>query len=163
MEEMAQPVSLANLTERQRAQAMARLATLQRTLNEMSRSPAPPMTAASHSAPRDAGCNNIAPRGLPGLVPAARSDTGKRKLSAELTGLIEGLALRKARPSVAALHRVLRSCRVGNGRGGLRHGQSLRFPSPLIEPDVRISRIRLSDWIHRRSFGPAVPASVSGA
>jgi hypothetical protein len=24
----------------------------------------------------------------------------------------------------------------------------LRFRSPLIEPDVRISRIRLSDWIH---------------
>jgi hypothetical protein len=24
-----------------------------------------------------------------------------------------------------------------------------RFPSPLIEPDVRISRIRLSDWLHR--------------
>ncbi|HEU4562751.1 MAG TPA: hypothetical protein VFS20_33280, partial [Longimicrobium sp.] len=22
------------------------------------------------------------------------------------------------------------------------------FPSPLIEPDVRISRIRLSDWVH---------------
>src|SRR6185436_6162224 len=25
-----------------------------------------------------------------------------------------------------------------------------RFPSPLIKPDVRISRIRLSDWLHRR-------------
>src|ERR1700738_2735639 len=25
-----------------------------------------------------------------------------------------------------------------------------RFPSPLIKPDVRISRIRLSDWFHRR-------------
>src|SRR5215218_8324212 len=24
----------------------------------------------------------------------------------------------------------------------------LRFPSPLIKPDVRISRIRLSDWFH---------------
>jgi hypothetical protein len=23
-----------------------------------------------------------------------------------------------------------------------------RFPSPLIKPDVRISRIRLSDWLH---------------
>jgi hypothetical protein len=34
-----------------------------------------------------------------------------------------------------------------------------RFPSPLIKPDVRISRIRLSDWLHRRltnegSLGP---------
>src|SRR5450759_4662707 len=25
-----------------------------------------------------------------------------------------------------------------------------RFPSPLIKPDVRICRIRLSDWFHRR-------------
>jgi hypothetical protein len=24
----------------------------------------------------------------------------------------------------------------------------LRFHLPLIEPDVRISRIRLSDWLH---------------
>ena len=30
---------------------------------------------------------------------------------------------------------------------------SLRFPSPLIEPDVRISRIRLSDWFHLRAHG----------
>jgi hypothetical protein len=27
---------------------------------------------------------------------------------------------------------------------------ALRFPSPLIKPDVRISRIRLSDWLHDR-------------
>ena len=27
---------------------------------------------------------------------------------------------------------------------------SLRFPSPLIKPDVPISGIRLSDWLHRR-------------
>jgi hypothetical protein len=28
--------------------------------------------------------------------------------------------------------------------------EATRFPSPLIKPDVRISRIRLSDWIHDR-------------
>ncbi len=28
-----------------------------------------------------------------------------------------------------------------------------RFPSPLIEPDVRISRIRLSDWLHLKAHG----------
>ena len=27
--------------------------------------------------------------------------------------------------------------------------EATRFPSPLIKPDVRISRIRLSDWLHR--------------
>jgi hypothetical protein len=28
---------------------------------------------------------------------------------------------------------------------------SLRFRSPLIEPDVRIYRIRLSDWFHTKA------------
>jgi len=41
--------------------------------------------------------------------------------------------------------------RVEEGRGGLSLWQSLRLPSPLIEPDVRISRIRLSDWLHGRT------------
>jgi hypothetical protein len=35
--------------------------------------------------------------------------------------------------------------RVEDGRGSLGHLASPRFPSPLIKPDVRISRIRLSD------------------
>ena len=30
---------------------------------------------------------------------------------------------------------------------------TLRFPSPLIEPDVPISGIRLSDWFHREAHG----------
>src|ERR1700730_12667054 len=44
---------------------------------------------------------------------------------------------------------IRRGGRVEDGRGSLRHAATLRFPSPLIEPDVRISRIRLSDWLHR--------------
>src|SRR3954454_1946234 len=32
---------------------------------------------------------------------------------------------------------------------------SPRFPSPLIKPDVRISRIRLSDWLHLEADGRA--------
>src|SRR6185503_7804487 len=43
--------------------------------------------------------------------------------------------------------------RVEDGRGGLGHAATLRFPSPLIKPDVRISRIRLSDWFHRAAHG----------
>ena len=35
--------------------------------------------------------------------------------------------------------------RVEEGRGSLSYLQSPRFPSPLVKPDVRISRIRLSD------------------
>ncbi len=38
--------------------------------------------------------------------------------------------------------------RVEDGRSGLGHTASPCFPSPLIKPDERISRIRLSDWFH---------------
>jgi hypothetical protein len=47
-------------------------------------------------------------------------------------------------------HTVTRNCRVEEGRGGLGHSATPRFPSPLIKPDVRISRIRLSDRLHCR-------------
>ena len=43
--------------------------------------------------------------------------------------------------------------RVEDGRGSLGHAASPRFPSPLIKPDVRISRIRLSDWLHPEAHG----------
>src|ERR1700680_2998800 len=43
--------------------------------------------------------------------------------------------------------------RVEDGRGSLGHSATLRFPSPLIEPDVPISGIRLSDWFHREVHG----------
>jgi hypothetical protein len=32
---------------------------------------------------------------------------------------------------------------------------SLRFPSPLIEPDVQSYRIRLSDWLHGEAHSGA--------
>ena len=35
-----------------------------------------------------------------------------------------------------------------------------RFPSPLIKPDVRISRIRLSDWLHLAAIGGAPGAAL---
>jgi hypothetical protein len=35
----------------------------------------------------------------------------------------------------------------------LGHAATLRLPSPLIEPDVPISGIRLSDWLHREAYG----------
>ena len=43
--------------------------------------------------------------------------------------------------------------RVEDGRGSLGHSATLRFPSPLIEPDVPISGIRRSDWFHREAHG----------
>jgi hypothetical protein len=34
-------------------------------------------------------------------------------------------------------------------------GPTLRFPSPLIKPDVPISGIRLSGWLHRKAHDGA--------
>jgi len=61
---------------------------------------------------------------------------------------------RSASPQLAGISRdvwYVLSGRVEDGRGNLGHAATLRFPSPLIEPDVRISRIRLSDWLHRET------------
>ncbi len=43
--------------------------------------------------------------------------------------------------------------RVEERRGNLSHAATLRFLSPLIKPDVPVSGIRLSDWIHCRAHG----------
>jgi len=53
--------------------------------------------------------------------------------------------------------RRVSGCRVEERRGGLEPiWQTLRFPSPLIEPDVRISRIRLSDQLRGKAHDWAV-------
>src|SRR5262245_18709931 len=46
--------------------------------------------------------------------------------------------------------------RVEDGRGRLGHAATRRFPSPLVEPDVPISGIRLSDWLHREAHNGIV-------
>ena len=58
-------------------------------------------------------------------------------------------------PDVVDLFRqhFRRECRVEDGRGGLGHAATLRFPSPLIKPDVRVARIRLSDWLRVKAHG----------
>ena len=53
--------------------------------------------------------------------------------------------------------------RVEDGRGSLSHAATPRFPSPLIEPDVRRYRIRLSDRLHRKAHGEAVRGKRSRA
>ena len=47
--------------------------------------------------------------------------------------------------------------------GAVAHSASLRFPSPLIKPNVPISGIRLSDWFHRKAHGVTDQAGVRGA
>jgi hypothetical protein len=63
--------------------------------------------------------------------------------------------------------------RVGERRGCLGHAATLRFLSPLIEPDMQISPIRLSDKTSRlrprlvvakpgQAYEPEVPVKVRG-
>src|SRR5271154_6549582 len=105
MEETAQPVPLACLSDRQREQAMARFAVLQPHLerNVPLARVARDGGVALRTARRWLRCYRA--KGLVGLVRSARSDAGQRKLSANLASLIEGLALRKPRPSIAGIHR----------------------------------------------------------
>ena len=99
---------LAAYTEAERHEAMRRFAVLRPHLND-----GVPLPEAA----RDAGVPlrsvqrwlaRYRATGVAGLVRAPRSDTGHRKLPAELVEVIEGLALRKPRPSVAAIHRRMR-------------------------------------------------------
>jgi len=46
--------------------------------------------------------------------------------------------------------------RVEDERGRWGHVASRRFSSSLIEPDVPISGIRLSDWFHRKAHSEVV-------
>src|ERR1700720_2597953 len=65
---------------------------------------------------------------------------------------IEGLVTASQIPAASAASFFFpRFSRVEEGRGGLGHAATLRFPSPLIKPDMQISRIRLSDWLHRKA------------
>lgn len=99
--------ALAALTEEQRQQAMVRFAVLQPHIDE----------GISLS---EAACNAGVPirsaqrwlaryrvSGLAGLARTKRSDTGDCKLPAELVSLIEGMALCKPPPSIAAIHRKI--------------------------------------------------------
>ena len=49
--------------------------------------------------------------------------------------------------------------RVEDGRGSVKP----RFPSPLIKPDMRSYRIRLSDWLHLKAHAVQHISSVSVA
>jgi putative transposase len=105
MGETTQPMPLAWLSDRQRDQAMTRFAIIQPSLEHG----IPLSVAARHAgvAPRTAQrwLRRYLAGGLAGLVRSVRSDAGKRRLLADLPQLIEGLALRKPRPSIATIHR----------------------------------------------------------
>jgi putative transposase len=97
--------TLAACTEEDRQEAMARFAVLRPHLND-----GVPLSEAACDAgvPLRSAQRWLAryrATGLAGLVRAKRSDTGNRKFPAGLVHLIEGMALRKPRPSIAAIHR----------------------------------------------------------
>ena len=97
--------ALAACTEEERQEAMGRFAVLRPHLNdgvplpEAARDASVPLRSVQRWLAR------YRATGLAGLVRAKRSDTGNRKLPAELVDVIEGMGLRKPRPSVAAIHR----------------------------------------------------------
>jgi putative transposase len=97
--------ALATFTEEEREQAMARYAVLRPhidegiPLSETARDAGVPLRSVQRWLAR------YRASGLVGLARMKRSDTGNRKLPAELVDLIEGMALRKPRPSVATIHR----------------------------------------------------------
>ena len=100
-------LALAACTEEERQQAMRRFAALRPHLNdgvplsEAARAAGIPLRSAQRWLARYRAA------GLGGLVRAQRSDAGNRKLPADLVKLIEGMALRKLRPSAAAIHRKM--------------------------------------------------------
>jgi putative transposase len=105
MKETAQPASFACLSEQRRKEAMARFAVLRPHLeHEVSLA-----RAARHAgiATRTAKrwLSRYRADGLAGLARPVRSDARSRKLPADFAQLIEGMALRRPRPSVAAIHR----------------------------------------------------------
>ncbi|MEA2730679.1 MAG: hypothetical protein QOF70_5154, partial [Acetobacteraceae bacterium] len=69
--------------------------------------------------------------------------TGDRSHYEIRTIIVTAVRRKENNQSDTELHGV--RSRVEEGRG---IAYATRFPSPLIKPDVRISRIRLSDWLH---------------
>jgi putative transposase len=105
MAQDAPDIALAALPEDRRREAMARLAVLRPALEEdvpLARA------AAAADVPLRTAQRWLARYqrdGLAGLARPTRSDAGQRRLPPELVGLMEGLGLRRPRPSAAAIHR----------------------------------------------------------
>ena len=63
---------------------------------------------------------------------------------------------------LATHHRSIHLVESKMGAGAWGLWPSLRFPSPLIETDLRSYRIRLSDWLHCEAHARHLAASVRG-
>src|SRR5215813_3780152 len=78
---------------------------------------------------------------------------------ASSAGLVRALVATST-TAVYSSRKLLVESRMGAVAWG--HWPTPRFPSPLIEPDVRSYRIRLSDWLHPRPTAGQVEAGVLG-
>jgi putative transposase len=99
--------ALAACTEEERQEAMGRFAVLRPHLNDGVPWPEAARDAGVPLRSVQRGLARYRATGLAGLVRAQRSETGNRKLPAALVDVIAGMALRKPRPSVAAMHRSM--------------------------------------------------------
>jgi putative transposase len=97
--------ALGELSEHQRARALARHAVLQPHLQ--SGVPLPRAAAAAAVSLRTAErwLARYRQGGLAALAPPTRADRGQRRFPGELVALIEGMALRRPAPSIAHVHR----------------------------------------------------------
>src|SRR4029450_11792030 len=99
--------ALAACAEEERQEAMGRFAVLRPHLNDGVPLPEAARDAGVPLRSVQRGLARYRATGLAGLARAQRSETGNRKLPAALVDVIAGMALRKPRPSVAAMHRSM--------------------------------------------------------
>lgn len=105
MSEPTHPASLACLSEQQSKDAMARFAVLRPHLEAEVPLARAARLAGVPGRTAQRWLSRYRANGLVGLARPVRRDAGNRKLPADFAALIEGLALRKPGPSVAAIHR----------------------------------------------------------
>ena len=98
---------LTEMTEMERAKAMARFAVLRPFLDAETSLARVATDAGVSTRTAQRWLARYRANGLPGLVRHPRMDAGRRKIAAEVVATIEGMALRKPRPSIATIYRRL--------------------------------------------------------
>lgn len=108
-------MSLAELSDDQRRQALARFQLLQPYLE--GRTSLKSIVEVHRISRRTAQrwVKQYREKGLAGLVRQPRSDRGQRRIEEELQQLIEAMALQKTRPTAAAIHRQIAPIAVQQG------------------------------------------------
>src|SRR5919202_5149261 len=104
---MEQHRALADLSEGERDQALARFRILQPFLDGQTSLTAIAQEQAVTLRTLQRWVTHYRRDGLVGLARKGRTDRGQRRMDPELQRLIEGLALQPTRPSAAAIHRQI--------------------------------------------------------